>query len=84
MTRVAISPDMLRWARERARLEPEDLLHRFGKLQEWEDGQIHPTLKQLENFAKAVHVPMGFLFLPHPPEEQLPIPDFRTFDSREG
>lgn len=83
MTRVAISPDMLQWARERAGMEPEALLSRFAKYEEWEAGETQPTLKQLENFAKAVHVPMGYLFLPEPPHESLPIPDFRTLDNRQ-
>lgn len=83
MTRVAISPDMLQWARERAGMEPESLLSRFAKYEEWEAGETQPTLKQLENFAKAVHVPMGYLFLPEPPQERLPIPDFRTLDNRQ-
>lgn len=83
MKRVAISPDMLVWARERAHLALGDLLPRFSKLDEWESGETQPTLKQLERFARAVHVPLGYLFLPEPPEEQMPIPDFRTLDSRE-
>jgi transcriptional regulator with XRE-family HTH domain len=74
---------MLRWARERARVGLEDLAVRFKKLPEWEEGEALPTLKQLEAFAKAVHVPIGYLFLPSPPEEALPVPDFRTFDNRE-
>lgn len=82
MTRVNISPDMIRWARERAGFEQEALLKRFKKLPEWEEGITQPTLKQLEGFAKAVYVPFGYLFLPTPPEENLPIPDFRTFDNQ--
>lgn len=82
MSRVAVAPDMLRWARERAGLEPADLTMRFKKLPEWEEGETKPTLKQLETFAKAVHVPIGYLFLAEPPEETLPVPDFRTFDNR--
>ena len=82
MIRVAIAPDMLRWARERARLEQNELAARFKKLPEWEEGEAQPTLKQVEAFAKAVHVPVGYLFLPEPPDEPLPIPDFRTFAGR--
>lgn len=82
MTRVAVGAGMLTWARERAGLEPADLAHRFPKLAAWEAGDAQPTLKQLEAFAKAVHVPVGYLFLPAPPEESLPIPDFRTLASQ--
>lgn len=82
MTRAAVSPAMLSWARERAQLELDDLAHRFPKLADWEAGGVRPTLKQLDAFAKAVHVPVGYLFLPEPPPEPLPIPDFRTVDGR--
>ena len=80
MIRVAVEPGILRWARERARMEQDELAIRFKKLPEWEDGETQPTLKQIEAFAKAVHVPVGYLFLPEPPEEPLPIPDFRTVE----
>lgn len=83
MTRVAVRPELLSWARERAGIaNAEDLLGRFPKLAEWETGETQPTLKQLEAFAQALHVPIGYLFLPEPPEEPLPIPDFRTHDGR--
>jgi len=74
---------MLRWARERADLTPEQLVKRFPKLGLWERGDSVPTFKQLENFAKATHTPIGYLFLTEPPVEQIPIPDFRTMDRRQ-
>jgi len=78
MTRVAIRPTMLRWACERAGLDIEALAHRIPQLPAWERGEKQPTFKQLEAFAKATHTPFGYLFLPEPPEEPVPIPDFRT------
>ena len=78
MIRVPVNPDLLRWARERARVTQDDLTVKFKKLPSWEDGEAQPTLKQLEKFARAVHVPFGYLFLTEPPEEPLPISDFRT------
>ncbi|MXW86021.1 MAG: ImmA/IrrE family metallo-endopeptidase [Boseongicola sp. SB0673_bin_14] len=78
MTRVPVNPELLSWARERAGVDQEDLAVRFKKLPEWETGQTRPTLKQVEAFARTVHVPIGYLFLSEPPEESLPIPDFRT------
>lgn len=78
MIRVAVNPDLLRWARERADLSQEELTKKFAKLSSWETGEVQPTLKQLEAFARAVHVPVGYLFLSAPPEEAVPIPDFRT------
>lgn len=78
MTRVPVSPELLRWARERSGLTQDDLTTKFRKLPEWEEGETRPTLKQVEAFARAVHVPVGYLFLAEPPEESAPIPDFRT------
>ena len=78
MNRVAIKPSLLTWARERADKSQENLLKRFNKLPVWETGELKPTLKQLQEFAQAVHVPLGYLFLPEPPKEKLPTADFRT------
>ena len=69
---------MLAWARARSGLPFDALAQRFPKLPEWESGDTSPTLRQLEDFARATHMPVGFLLLPAPIVEALPIPDFRT------
>ena len=78
MIRAPVNPELLRWARERAGIAQDDLAAKFRKLPEWESGETQPTLKQLEAFARAVHVPFGYLFCSEPPDERLPIADFRT------
>ncbi|MCX7808228.1 MAG: DNA-binding protein, partial [Deltaproteobacteria bacterium] len=77
MTRVSVSASVLNWALERSG-RPEAIRARFTKLPEWLSGKSQPTLRQLEDFAKATHTPLGYLFLPNPPEDTLPIPHFRT------
>ncbi|MDE0125311.1 MAG: ImmA/IrrE family metallo-endopeptidase [Bryobacterales bacterium] len=83
MIRVPLNPDVLRWACDRSGIAHEKLTAKFGRLPEWEAGSTQPTLKQVEAFARAVHVPVGYLFLTKPPVEAVPIPDFRTFAAQE-
>ena len=80
--RVEVNRDLLQWAIVRAGDRRAFLYEKFPKLDEWESGDSQPTLKQLEQFAKAAYVPIGYLFLPEPPEEKLPVPDLRTLESR--
>lgn len=83
MNRVDVSPELLRWARDRVGFTVDALTRRFPWLESWERGEVHPTLKQLEAFAKATHVPIGYFFLAAPPEQRVPIPDMRTIADRE-
>ena len=78
MTRADVDPKLLTWARERAGISQTDLLRKFPKLAEWEHGELSPTFKQLEDFARATFVPFGYLFLADPPEEKIPIPHYRS------
>ena len=78
IVRVPVNPEMLRWARQRAGRDIESLRKAFPKIDAWERGEIQPTMKQLECFAHKMRVPFGFLFLVAPPDEPVPIPDFRT------
>lgn len=78
MSRVAVRPQILRWARDRAGKDIEDLRAKFPRISEWETEEVRPTLKQLEAYARATHAPFGYFFLEEPPDEKLPIPHFRT------
>jgi Zn-dependent peptidase ImmA (M78 family) len=78
---VKLSPGVLRWARERARLEPEILARKLAvkpeRIYEWEDtGKI--SLSKVDKLAHHTHTPLGYLYLPEPVDDRLPIPDFRT------
>ena len=76
--RVSVRPEILRWACERSGKKKTDIVKRFPGFPAWERGEKQPTLKQLESFAKTTYAPIGFLFLKEPPQEEIPIPDFRT------
>jgi hypothetical protein len=81
MTKIAVNAEILEWAARRARPYTAKLYERFP-LQEWIDGKRQPTAKQLDKFAKAACIPFGFLFLPKPIEEPLPIHDLRPKSDR--
>lgn len=76
--RVDVSPTLLAWAIERSGQDRARFTKRFPRLEEWASGTTRPTLKQLEDFARASHAPIGAFFLAEPPVEVLPVPDFRT------
>ncbi|MEO9173971.1 MAG: helix-turn-helix transcriptional regulator [Gaiellales bacterium] len=77
---VEIEPALIAWARRRSGMTNADLARRFPRMDAWERGDRSPTLKQLEHFARATRTPVGFFFLAEPPDELLPIPDFRTME----
>ena len=82
---ITLQPDVLRWARERAKLQPEELARKMGvkrheRVLEWErDGVI--SVAQIDKLAKCTYTPLGFLYSKEPPDDRLPIADFRP---REG
>jgi Zn-dependent peptidase ImmA (M78 family) len=80
--RVEVRPSVLIWARARSGVPEDDWDRRFPKFEGWLAGEAAPTLKQLEDFARKTHTPVGFLFLEDPPVETVPIPDFRTVGDR--
>lgn len=82
MTRVPVQPHLLEWAVERAGIAPDAVRSRFTKFDEWLAGSLHPTFKQLQDFARATHTAIGLFFLSKPPQLAVPIPDFRTLDAQ--
>lgn len=80
--RVQVRPDLLRWACARSGQDVDAIEGRFPYLGAWIRGDAAPTFKQLEKFAKSTYTPIGYLFLLAPPEERVPIPDFRAATTR--
>ncbi len=79
---VQIEPNILRWAIDRAGFSLPDFFEKLPNAEKWIAQEKRPTAKQLEDFSKKVHLPFGYLFLGEPPEENLPIPFFRTSGKR--
>lgn len=78
MERISIKPKLLLWALERCGKSEDAMTNKGLKISNWLRGKPYPTLKQLEKFAAATYTPLGYLFLDEPPEDKLPIPDFRV------
>jgi Zn-dependent peptidase ImmA (M78 family)/DNA-binding XRE family transcriptional regulator len=83
MTQAAfINPTILTWSRQRAGLSTQQLARKLPvkleSIERWESGETRPTFLQAQKWASIAHIPFGFLFLPQPPVEKLPLPDLRT------
>src|SRR5690349_515872 len=80
---LSLTPRVLRWARERAGMDQRTLAKKVtGKptaerVKQWEQTGVL-TFSQARKLAHATHTPEGFLYLNEPPDDRLPIPDFRT------
>lgn len=81
-----ITPNVLKWARESARMSEETaaakILVTIEKLKEWEVGSSQPTIRQAQNLAKIYKRPFALFFLPDIPRDFQPLQDFRKKDSK--
>jgi len=82
-----ITPKVLKWARESARMPLETAASKVSvspeKLTEWEEGINQPTIKQAETLAKAYKRPFALFFLPDIPRDFMPLQDFRRKNAKE-
>ena len=78
MCDVRVKQSLLNWACRRSGRDDADIRRDFPALESWRRGEALPSLRDLEEFAKATYAPIGYFFLDAPPGEELPVPDFRT------
>src|SRR6266516_6630669 len=88
MATVEITGDVFRWARKRADISIERLAKTVNtkpkKILAWERETEYPNYRQAQKVASALSVPIGYLFLPKPPDISIPIADFRTLPGKES
>ncbi len=76
-----ITPKVLKWARESAKISEEAAASKIPvsieRLKEWEDGTSQPTIRQAQTLAKAYKRPFALLFLPEIPKDFQPLQDYR-------
>lgn len=81
-----VNPTVLKWARERLNIAPEQVeaearrlrRHYYApisaqELVKWEKGLSEPDLEHLETLSEIYVCPVGYFFLDRPPQEALPL-----------
>lgn len=85
--RASITPKVLKWARETAKMSETDAAAKVSvkveKIIEWENGESKPTVNQAIKLAKSYQRPFAVLFLPEPPTDFQPLQDFRKSGSKD-
>lgn len=85
--RASITPKVLKWARETAKISEIDAAAKVSvkveKISEWENGVSQPTVNQAIKLAKSYQRPFAVLFLPEPPTDFQPLQDFRKQGSKD-
>lgn len=79
--KAQVKRDLLVWARDRAKISPEDAAKAAAvtveRLQGWEAGDDKPTIGQLRSLAEKYKFPLAVFYLPEPPLDFAPLRDFR-------
>ncbi len=77
---VKISDAVLQWIIHSIRLDslPMEIADNLVK---WASGEKTPTFNQVEKASRATGIPLGYFFLQIPPEEKIPLMEYRTVNS---
>lgn len=73
-----VNPAMIKWAREDAGFELEDLPKSLKDAEKWENGDKIPSWADLRKLAKKYKRPSFFYFLSEPPNEEDELIEFRA------
>ncbi|PKP44873.1 MAG: hypothetical protein CVT95_10370 [Bacteroidetes bacterium HGW-Bacteroidetes-12] len=80
-----LTPTILKWARESARISVEDAANKIKvsseRLLAWENGNDYPTIRQAKILAKSYRRPFSLFFLPEIPKDFQPLQDYRRDSS---
>ena len=81
-----ITSEILKWARESARISVEDAAKKVLVSPEryltWENGNDFPTIRQAQILAKSFRRPFSLFFLTEIPKDFQPLQDYRRDDSK--
>ena len=78
MSEAVVQPPVLRWAQRRGGHDDGAMRNRLGNWDQWLTREKTPHFSDIARIAHFTRVPLGYLFLPEPPQEDLPIPDLRS------
>ena len=85
--KALITPEVLKWVRERRiRLEVDYAAKKLKidpeRLKAWENGTEQPTFAQLKNIAKLYKTHISIFYLPDPPTDFQPLTNYRVLPKR--
>lgn len=78
--KVNISASILHWVMRTTQLDtlPPQIVEYLTK---WIKGEKEPTFNQVERVSQATGIPLGYFFLQTPPQEDIPLMEYRTINS---
>jgi len=84
-TKALVTPEVMKWARELARLDVDTAAKEIGRpldeIRGWEDGTVVPTMAQARDASEVYQRSLAVFYLPEPPKDFDTLKDFRTLPS---